>query len=169
MENKIKEIEFKSKKHGSFKVMIDMEYLELLKKHNWYVNKYKNGFYIISHFIQNNKRTLIMLHREIMKCTLGDGLIVDHINNNTLDNRKENLRLVTKLQNNQNRSTSKNSTSKYLGVFYHKIAKKWGACIKINKKAKHLGLFINEIDAAKAYNEAAKNNHKEYANLNIIK
>ena len=88
------------------------------------------------------------LSRFIMNCY--DDMVVDHINGNTLDNRKSNLRVVTSLQNNQNKSSVKGSTSQYVGVCYHKCSGKWQATLKNNGKGKSLGLFIDEIEAAKA-------------------
>ena len=75
---------------------------------------------------------------------------VDHINNNTLDNRTENLRWATPTQNNFNSKISKNNTSGVKGVSYHKRDNKWIARIKINGKQTHLGSFDNKEDAIKA-------------------
>lgn len=94
--------------------------------------------------------------------------MVDHKKHNTLDDRIENLRPATRSQNLINRTSSKNSTSKYLGVSFHKLANKWCANIFIDKKLKHLGYFIIEMEAALAYNEAAKIHFGEFANLNVI-
>lgn len=92
--------------------------------------------------------------------------IVDHINNNPLDNRKNNLRVVTVAQNNMNKKSSKNSTSKYIGVYWN-TNNKWKASINQNNKYKFLGLFDNEIDAARARDEATKIYFGEFGNLNF--
>ena len=97
---------------------------------------------------------------------LKDGLQVDHINGNRLDNRKENLRLVTKSQNMMNRGVQKNSTSGYKGVNEHQG--KWRAYILENGKQKHLGVFEDKKEAARAYNKMAKLLHGEYAVLNKL-
>jgi len=96
-------------------------------------------------------------------------LLVDHINHNGLDNRKANLRTATIAQNNVNRASykTKNSPSKYKGVYWSKRDKKWQVQICHNNKRKHIGQFDNEIQAAKAYDEAAKKYHKEFAVLNF--
>ena len=78
--------------------------------------------------------------------------VVDHINNNQLDNRVENLKLTTNRYNTS--KDKKNKTSKYTGVSWSKSANKWITHIKINGKSKHLGLFINEIEASNAYQKA---------------
>jgi hypothetical protein len=68
----------------------------------------------------------------------------------------------------RNRSSAKESTSKYLGVSWNKGNNKWMAYIRVDGTRYHLGYFITEKEAARAYNEAAKKYHGEYANLNII-
>lgn len=93
---------------------------------------------------------------------------IDHINNNPLDNRKFNLRIVTPLQNNMNKISNKNSTSKYIGVSFDKIRNKWRANIKFGGKQIHLGRFNNEIDAAKARDIATKEHFSKYGNLNLV-
>jgi hypothetical protein len=93
---------------------------------------------------------------------------IDHINNVRDDNRIENLREATSSQNGRNKTSAKGSSSKYLGVYWHKATNKWRAKIQVDGVTLHLGLFITEKDAARAYNEAAKKYHGEYANLNII-
>ena len=86
------------------------------------------------------------LHRYIMNYSGDDP--IDHINNNPLDNRKCNLRIVSTKLNNQNKVSAKNSSSKYLGVCFHKKSNKWISYFKLNNKSKHLGLFENEDEAA---------------------
>ena len=95
-------------------------------------------------------------------------MCIDHINNNGLDNRKANLRLATPAQNARNRrKTAAKTYSKYKGVSYHAGQRKWSAAIRVNGQYKYFGLFQNEIDAAKAYDEAARKYHKEFAVLNF--
>lgn len=91
--------------------------------------------------------------------------IIDHINNNVLDNRKENLRIVTYKQNAMNRSSRKNSLSKYVGVT--KTNNKWTSYINVNNKKIYLGQFDDEIEAAKVRDIATKKYFGEYGNLNF--
>ena len=76
---------------------------------------------------------------------------IDHININPLDNRIENLRVLTHSQNNRNQKKRKNCSSQYKGVYWHKQNNKWLAYIRIDGKIKHLGSFTNEEEAAEAY------------------
>lgn len=94
--------------------------------------------------------------------------ICDHINHNGLDNRKANLRLATHRQNLCNRrNTALKAASRYRGVSLHKNTKRWTARIKVYGKTKYLGLFDDEIDAAKAYDAAARRFHGVFASLNF--
>lgn len=94
-------------------------------------------------------------------------LICDHVNHDGLDNRKQNLRNCTTLQNSRNQRSRKYTTSKYKGVCFNKNRKKWNVKIQIDGSSKHLGYFTDEIDAARAYDEAAKKYYGEFACLNI--
>ena len=105
------------------------------------------------------------IHRVIMNA--GPGEFVDHINNNRLDNRRANLRIVTPSQNGMNRAHGYGK-SRYRGVAWRPIEKKWQAQIKSAGKYYYLGCFESEIDAAKAFNEAAIRIHGEFGKLNII-
>jgi len=95
-------------------------------------------------------------------------VIVDHEDRNTLNDKIENLREADRFKNNQNSTSRKNSTSKYLGVCFHGRDKKWLAQIQINGKKKHLGQYETESKAALIYNHAAVLYFGEFANLNII-
>jgi hypothetical protein len=81
------------------------------------------------------------------------GHVIDHINNIKSDNRFENLQLITIRENNSKDKFRLKRTSKYIGVYWHKHAKKWHAQTSVSKKRIHLGYFDNEIDAHKAYKD----------------
>lgn len=104
----------------------------------------------------NQKQKFIRMHRLIMNAPKGK--VVDHINHDTLDNRKENLRIVSIRQNMQNKKIK--GISKYRGVHWDKKANKWRASISINNKTKELGRFEGtlkgEREAAKAYERACR-------------
>jgi len=97
-----------------------------------------------------------------------DGMYCDHINHNGLDNREANVRAATNTQNNRHRRKYKKpSFSRYKGVNRVKGTKLWRSRISVNGKRIYLGHFDSEIEAAKAYDEAAKKYHKEFAILNF--
>jgi hypothetical protein len=111
----------------------------------------------------NGKAKLLRLHTLILPRT-DSSLFVDHINTDKLDNRKSNLRLVTRGQNNANVGPKRGR--KYKGT--HKIFNRWKAQINKDGKTIHLGMYATEEDAARAYNEAARRFHGEFARLNIV-
>jgi len=110
------------------------------------------------------------LHKEIVKVRDGNEDIenVDHVDRNTCNNLESNLRPCNRSENQHNKDKQLNNTSGFKGVCWHKNMKKWQAQIKINGKNKHLGYYDNIIDAARAYNNAAKELHGEYAHLNDV-
>jgi len=105
------------------------------------------------------------MHRLIMNAP--EGLVVDHIDRNGLNNRKCNLRLCTKAQNVQNSRPRRNRSSKYKGVFWNKLNKKWSASIHKGDKRIYLGGFDDEIEAALAYDRKAAELFGEFAYLNF--
>lgn len=91
---------------------------------------------------------------------------VDHINCNTLDNRKSNLRLVTAAQSNMNRTKRVGSKTKYKGVGSHPNGK-FKSTITVEGKGIHLGYFFTQEEAARRYDEEAKKRFGEFAHLNF--
>jgi len=106
-------------------------------------------------------------HRLVMGLQKGDGFEVDHINHNGLDNRRSNLRVCSKKQNQLNRRPDSGSTSEFKGVHWSKTRNKWYARIHLNGNDKHIGVFISEIDAARAYDRYAAEHFGEFAYLNF--
>jgi hypothetical protein len=147
--------------------IVDPEDFERLNKHKWYASKWGNTFYAVRCAGPRNKTKYIRMHREIMRPP--DHLVIDHINHKGLDNRKANLRNATRAQNNYNRVAikRKGATSKYKGVAWKKEKKKWRAHIYFNGEGIFLGYFKDEIQAAKAYDKAAKKYYGQFAYLNF--
>ena len=106
------------------------------------------------------------MHREVIH--IPAGMVCDHINRNGLDNRKANLRAATVSQNLCNRPKRTTRTrSKYKGLEWDRIQRKWKARIQLNGRKIYLGSFASEIAAARAYDAAAKKYHRNFASLNF--
>jgi hypothetical protein len=155
---------------GKVALIDDVDY-ELISQHNWCANKdhHYNRWYAVSSTSRkddpNNKQHQIKMHRLIMSATSTQQ--VDHVNGDGLDNRRENIRCCTKQENHFNRNKHKSGYSIYKGISYNKKVNKWMARIRIDKKLLHLGYFLDEIEAAMAYDEAALKYFGEFANLNF--
>lgn len=146
-------------------VLIDDSDYSWLTQWKWYVKEKKtesgNTYYAAR---EENGETILM-HRIIMNTP--DNLEVDHKDRNGLNCQRYNMRNCTNQQNGCNRKAW--GSSKYLGVSVveRKGGIKYRAIIQVNRRAKHLGYFSNEILAAQVYDEAAKQYHGEFANLNF--
>ncbi len=143
-------------------VIVDDEWYPILNEWNWY---FHNGYAARDIGGRNNKQHIYM-HRYI--CMAPDGYEVDHINQNKLDNRKENLRVVLPEKNYYNRAKQINNTTGYKGVCYDRKRNKYMATISYKRKQMNLGRFKTAKEAAKAYNEAAIKLHGDYSCLNQI-
>jgi hypothetical protein len=155
---------------GQFAIVDDEDYDDLVK-HNWNAAwaSTNNSFYVVRQRrkIDPSGPDAVRMHRIIMNAP--KGMVVDHINHDTLDNRKVNLRVCTTAQNSMNKVKSSNNTSGYKGVCWHKGEGKWNARIKIHRKLIHLGSFICKEEAARSYNKASEKYHGEFGYKNIIR
>ena len=145
--------------------LIDEADLPLVKHLSWHATHSKGKWYAATNVGKGAKRRLLKLATLLMGSTG-----VDHINGDGLDNRRSNLRVVTQAQNTKNRSKQRSATSSpYKGVSWHKHKQhnKWSAYITANGHRKHLGYFSDPVDAAKAYDSAARELFGEFAKLNI--
>lgn len=153
--------------------LVDDEDYEELSKYTWCLSKTHDNFRAKTKIAGKQ----VLMHRLIMRVT-DPKVQVDHINRDSLDNRKENLRLCNNSQNNINREkTSRNKTG-YKGVVYFGVAKRnsihktrgkeyWHAQIAKDGVDIRLGYFDNPIDAALAYDRAAKELFGDFALTNF--
>jgi hypothetical protein len=93
------------------------------------------------------RRLNVRMHTIILGLQYGDGLRGDHIDHNKLDNRRENLRLVTHAENMQNQSSTRNSSSGYRGVSWDSNTGKWRARCVFGGMAYRLGSYWTEEEA----------------------
>ena len=147
-------------------VMIDDEF-DWLMDFRWHLTK--QGYAV--HFVNKRDsdfwglapRKAVYMHRVVTGA--GDSEVVDHVNHNKTDNRRDNLRSCSQKENLQNQQSRRS----YKGVFYLKGRKKcWQAIIVANGVRHYLGNFYTQEEAAKAYNEAATELFGEFACLNEV-
>ncbi len=139
-----------------------------LSKYKWTASRVYNKFYAVRSELCkiSGKRKSYRMHREVAHTP--EGLECDHINGNSLDNRKANLRSATRQQNCWNsRKRRPKSLSKYKGVSYSKRGRPWKAMLTVNGKRMYFGSFNKEAEAAKAYDTAAKKYFGKFAALNF--
>lgn len=147
--------------------IIDVEDFPFVSQWKWHASRYGNTFYVMRRrrVSDEDGASKIALARELLNAP--GGMVVDHINGDGLDNRRCNLRVVTQLQNTRNRRSATGSTSKYLGVCWHKGDRRWQAAIKVEHRNIYLGQFADEAEAARAYDRAALLRYGPYARLNF--
>ena len=134
---------------GKIALVDDADYPEL-SKFKWFAQKSHRTYYagrrVPSGILKPSQKT-IRMHMVIAGTP--QGMETDHINGNGLDNRRENLRVVTRRENQQNRHETK--SSRFLGVSWDKQHRKWRAYIRVAGKNYHLGRYENEEAAARRY------------------
>lgn len=153
--------------------IVDDEDYAYLMQWKWYANisgRKTNKYYArrVIYFSDEQKKkkaTVIHMHRALL--VPPDGMFIDHINGDTLDNRRENLRICTHTENSRNKHVIWGK-SKFRGVSWHKKSKKWSSYIRVDWKLKFIGDFTSEAAAALAYNEAAIKYFGEFAGLNKL-
>lgn len=150
--------------------IIDLKDLKKISKHRWYAVKSprasKLTYYAQTAVTVKRKQKHLKMHVLINKTP--KGFLTDHRNGDTLDNTRKNLRTATNAQNQRNSPVYRNNTSGFKGVSWATKAKKWIGHIRVNGKNKTLGYFTDKLDAAKAYNQAAREYHGEFARLNPV-
>jgi hypothetical protein len=149
---------------------VDSQDFEYLNQYKWYViscRSTKSFRAVRSSLVSEGKqKTTISMSRQIMNCPKDK--LVDHINFDTLDNQRSNLRICTESQNQIHSRKPITNKSGYKGVFWYKRDKKWQVQIKFNHEAIYLGYYTNIKKAALVYNQKAIELFGEFAYLNKI-
>lgn len=144
--------------------LVDTIDYDFLSKWKWCLH----GKYAVRNArLSNGNMKTLQMHRLILLPREDE--YADHINQDTLDNRRVNLRPCSTAENQRNRDKPKNNTSGYKGVYWHQTNQKWAAKIVVDYKKIHLGSYEDKRDAALAYNDAALRYYGEFAYLNTIK
>lgn len=148
--------------------IVDNEDFERVSKLKWHFLNTGGGYAKHTYYLGDYKQKDITLHRFIINAP--EGVEVDHINGNGLDNRKCNLRLCNRTENTWHTSIRSHNTHGFKGVSYNNTGKRirrYKGRIRVNNKVYHLGYFLTAEEAAHAYDEAAKKYHGEFALLNF--
>lgn len=147
--------------------IVDDEDFEFLSQFKWCSFQHRKTFYAVrnSSVDSAGKSRIILMHREILKAP--DGVWVDHIDRNGLNNQRVNIRLANRFQNQRNRGPNNNNKSGYKGVSFSKQNKGWVAHIHYGGRVHHLGTFQNREMAARIYGEVAKEHYGDFAYLNF--
>lgn len=148
--------------------IVDAEDYEMLSKYKW--SYHRSGYAsrnVYSHMLGGKEKTkTIFMHRVINKTP--KDLVTDHINGDKLDNRKSNLRSVTRSQNAANLMRMPRSNSGYYGVSYHRMTSKWQAYgVYENGKTYYIGIYDTAYEAAQARDNYVKRVFGECAKLNF--
>jgi len=148
-------------------VILDQKDYYRLSGFKWYVNGNGVNFYAFRNMVVGPGLTRMKsMHRDIMNAP--KGILVDHRNHDTLDNRSSNLRLATHSQNTCNKQNKRaGCSSQYRGVSFDRKRKYWNVQVVLEGKYVFFGRYKSESEAARAYDEAARKYHGEFARLNF--
>lgn len=129
----------------------------------------RNAIYAARNAQRDGKRTEEHMHRIVLSRVIGrdllDGEFVDHIDGNGLNNRRENLRVATAYENRYNLPAISSNKTGYKGVYLRKENNKYISTITFESKRIYLGEFATPEEAYKAYCDAAKKYHGEFARV----
>lgn len=145
--------------------IIDDEDYERVNRLKWWAHLEKGRNREVFYAWSKINRKTVKMHRFLTNAP--DEMEVDHWNGDGLDNRRVNLRVCTKTQNQHNRGRTVRNKSGYKGVHWHKPTKKWMAQIQVSGKKMNLGYFHDIIEAALAYDAAAREFHGEFSVTNF--
>lgn len=151
---------------GQF-ALVDKEDFEELSKRKWSAKWSKNtkSYYAARSqwAVDTKKNHTIQMHRQILGHP--SGMVVDHRNGDTLDNRRINLRVATHSQNSRNQKKKSGNQSGYKGVGWSKSRQYWEVRLRIKGKYVHMVGFSSKEKAYEAYKKAAVQLHGDFANF----
>lgn len=146
-------------------VVVDNEDYDFVMQYRWFVRetagtatRRQSGPYAATNAVINGRPRTLLMH-----CLIMDARGVDHIDHDGLNNRRSNLRVATGTQNAGNQRPQLAVTSLYKGVWWHSASRRWQAGIQASKRKYHLGYFSSELEAAYAYDAAARELFGEFA------
>ncbi len=131
----------------------------------WKLFEKPHTSYAVCHVDRSGKIRELRLHRLVMCARGGD--LIDHVDGNGLHNWRTNLRFSTTKDNSANMVSQRTSSSRFKGVGWNVKCRKWEAGIRVDGKKRHLGLFVDESEAARAYDLAALSAFGSSACLNF--
>lgn len=147
--------------------LIDDEDYDLVSRYKWRIDKRRGTSYVRANCqLSDGQWTTVLMHRLVLTGEI-DGSDIDHVDGDGLNNRRSNLRVASRSQNNRNRTKTKSNTSGYKGVFCDKRDGTWYAKIGHNRSQQYLGRFPLPEDAARAYDARAIELHGEFARPNF--
>lgn len=132
------------RKGDKYTLLFDDYSYNLYLRYTWRLNSCDKRMYLIRH---GEKNTTVLFHRQLLGLDKMDGMVVDHIDGNSLNNQIENLRLCSISDNNRNK-VNKTPTK---GYYFNKERNLWQSQLKINGKTVCLGKFNTEQEAADVY------------------
>jgi len=141
---------------------LDDEDYDRAQAFRWH--KTANG-YVAGTVIEQGARKRVYLHRWLLDAQPGQ--LVDHLDGNPLNNRRANLRLATRSQNQANRRRNRTSRSRYKGVTWHQGQQRWMARLQVNGRRITIGYYADPLQAAYEYDAFARTYFGEYARLNF--
>ena len=165
----MKVITIHSKKNGVKDILVDDDDYELVSKYRWCIAFTRGSFYAVNTTYVNRKPINIKMHRLIMGLLDNPKILIDHKDNNGLNNCRSNLRITDQAKNACNTKFTSKSNSGFRGVYkYNKenMNRMYGVYVRHERKRIFGGYFSEPIEAAKKYNELALKYHGEFAKLN---
>lgn len=153
---------------GKYAIVSAQDYKQL-SQYNWCAIRNRHNWYAVRNVKVAGGRKLYAMHRQILQLPANNVIQVDHHNGNGLDNRRRNLRIAGRTQNQQNCRQPRHNTSGYKGVCWDKNRQQWLVSVTKHSKAHFIGRFNSRRQAAIAYNRAAVKLHGCFARLNKVR